>query len=56
MLVNIFLLEEIGVDILIGNNIIIVYQMVLDNAKQWILLSRKDSAKIIINTIIYKKK
>ena len=56
MLVNTFLLEEIGIDVLLGNNIIIVYQIILDNSKCQILLSRKDSTKIIIDTIIHEKK
>jgi hypothetical protein len=56
MPVNMFLLEEISTDILIGNNIIIVYRIVLDNSRQQILLPGKGSANITIDTIICKKK
>ena len=56
MPINAFLLEEISIDVLLGNDIIIAYQIVLDNSKQQITLLGKDSANIIVNTVIRKKK
>ena len=56
MLINAFVLEEISTNILVSNNIIIAYQIVLDNSKQRILLPGKDSANIVINSIIQEKK
>src|SRR5438045_1014573 len=56
MPVNAFLLEEIGTDILISNDIIIAYQMILDNSRRQILLPGKGGANIIIDTIIREKK
>ena len=56
MPINAFLLEEISTDVLLGNDIIIAYQIVLDNSKQRITLLRKDGANIIVNTVIHEKK
>ena len=56
MPINAFLLEEIGTDVLLGNDVIIAYQIVLDNSKQQITLPGKDSANIIIDSIIHEKK
>src|SRR5438045_1111365 len=56
MPINAFLLEEIGTDVLLGNDVINAYQIVLDNSKQWITLTGKDGANIIIDSIICEKK
>jgi hypothetical protein len=56
MLINTFVLKEINTNIFVNNNIIIAYQIVLDNSKQKILLPGKDNANIIINSIIQEKK
>ena len=56
MPINAFVLEEIGTDILVGNDIIIAYQIVLDNSKRRILLLGKDNANIVVDTIIQEKK
>jgi hypothetical protein len=56
MLIDAFVLEEISTDILVSNNIIITYQIVLDNSKRRILLPGKDSANIVVNSIIQEKK
>src|SRR5438045_8232959 len=56
MPINAFLLEEIGTDVLLGNDVIIAYRIVLDNSKQQITLPGKDGANIIVNSIICEKK
>src|SRR5438045_8402539 len=56
MPINAFLLEEIGTDVLLGNDVIIAYQIVLDNSKQQITLPGKDGANIIVDSIIHEKK